>query len=109
MAVSGRSHKEACAGCIVSLATPTRSSLKASRSVSSLSFAEKPRGSFSRRILAVEAPIHKGLDTPSQGVEQGGYREGGCHYCELREISWPVRAPKSDLGQRHTPEVEPRA
>src|SRR3712207_3445246 len=40
-AVSGRSHKETWAGCIVSLTTPTRSSLKASRSVSSLSLAEK--------------------------------------------------------------------
>jgi hypothetical protein len=38
---SGRSHKETCAGCIVSLTTPTRSSLKASRSVSSLSLVEK--------------------------------------------------------------------
>ena len=38
---SGRSHKETCAGCIVSLTTSTRSSLKASRSVSSLSLAEK--------------------------------------------------------------------
>ena len=41
-AVSGRSHsRETCAGCIVSLTTPTRSSLRALRSVSSLSFAEK--------------------------------------------------------------------
>jgi hypothetical protein len=38
---SGRNHKETYAGCIVSLTTPTRSSLKASRSVSSRSFAEK--------------------------------------------------------------------
>ena len=34
-AVSGSSHKETWAGCIVSLTTPIRSSLKASRSVSS--------------------------------------------------------------------------
>jgi hypothetical protein len=40
-AVSGRNHKETWAGCIVSLTTLTRSSLKASRSVSSLSLAEK--------------------------------------------------------------------
>ena len=33
---SGCNHSETCAGCIVSLTTPTRSSLKASRSVSSL-------------------------------------------------------------------------
>ena len=38
---SGRSHKETWEGCIVSLTTPTRSSLRASRSVSSLSLAEK--------------------------------------------------------------------
>src|SRR5215204_4791305 len=38
---SGRSHSETCAGCIVSLTTPTRLPLNASRSVSSLSFAEK--------------------------------------------------------------------
>ena len=37
---SVRSHKETCVGCIVSLTTPTRSSLKASRSVSSLSLDE---------------------------------------------------------------------
>ena len=34
-AVSGRSHSETCAGCIVSLATDTSSSLSAARSVSS--------------------------------------------------------------------------
>src|SRR5215213_4575451 len=38
---SGCNHSETCVGCIVSLTTPTRSSLKASRSVSSLSLAEK--------------------------------------------------------------------
>ena len=38
---SGRSHKETWAGCIVSATTPTRSSFKASRLVSSLSLAEK--------------------------------------------------------------------
>ena len=36
-----RNHSETCAGCIVSLTAPTRSSLKASKSVSSLSLAEK--------------------------------------------------------------------
>jgi hypothetical protein len=40
-AVSGRSHKETYAGCIVSLTTPTSSAFKASRSVSSRSLAEK--------------------------------------------------------------------
>jgi hypothetical protein len=40
-AVSGRSHRETWAGCIVSLTILTRSSLSASRSVSSLSLAEK--------------------------------------------------------------------
>jgi hypothetical protein len=40
-AVSGRSHNETCSGCIVSLTTLVKSSLKASRSVSSLSLAEK--------------------------------------------------------------------
>jgi uncharacterized metal-binding protein YceD (DUF177 family) len=39
--VSDSNHSETCAGCIVSLTTPTRSSLRASRSVSSLSLAEK--------------------------------------------------------------------
>ena len=39
--VSGRNHTETWAGCIVSLTTPTRSSLKASRSVSSRSVEEK--------------------------------------------------------------------
>jgi hypothetical protein len=34
-------HKETWAGCMVSLTTPTRSSRKASRSVSPLSLAEK--------------------------------------------------------------------
>jgi hypothetical protein len=36
-AISGRNHSETCAGCIVSLTTPTRSPLKVFRSVSSLS------------------------------------------------------------------------
>jgi hypothetical protein len=40
-AVSGRSHSETCAGCMVPVTTPTRSSSKASRSVSSLSLTEK--------------------------------------------------------------------
>ena len=40
-AVSGRSHSETWAGCIVSPTTPTRSSLNASRSVWLRSFAEK--------------------------------------------------------------------
>ena len=40
-ALSGRNHKETCAGCIVSLTTPTRSLLSAFRSVSSLSLVEK--------------------------------------------------------------------
>src|SRR3712207_6961350 len=39
--VSGRNHSEAWAGCIVSLTTPTISSLSASRSVPSLSLAER--------------------------------------------------------------------
>jgi hypothetical protein len=50
-AVSGRSHKETWAGCIVSLTTSTRSSLKASRSVSSLSFAEKASSVFAASYL----------------------------------------------------------
>ena len=40
-ALSGRSHKETWAGCIVSAATPTRSSVRASRSASSRHLAEK--------------------------------------------------------------------
>jgi hypothetical protein len=39
--LSGRNHKETWAGCIVSFTTPARSSFNASRSVSSLSLAEK--------------------------------------------------------------------
>jgi hypothetical protein len=39
--VSGRNHKETWAGCIVSLTTTTTSLLRASRSVSSLSLAER--------------------------------------------------------------------
>ena len=38
---SGRSHKEACSGCMVLLATPTRSALRAWRSVSSRNRAPK--------------------------------------------------------------------
>src|SRR5215210_5541450 len=45
--VSGRSHKETWAGCIVSLTTPTNSAFSASRSVSSLRLAEK-----ASRVLA---------------------------------------------------------
>src|SRR5215207_8582639 len=40
--VSGRIHNETWAGCIASLTTPTRSSLNASRSVSSRNWAENP-------------------------------------------------------------------
>jgi hypothetical protein len=40
--VSRLNHKEMWAGCIVSLTTPTRSSLNASRSVSSRSYIENP-------------------------------------------------------------------
>jgi hypothetical protein len=40
-AVAGRNHTDTCAGCIVSLTTPTRSLLRASRSVSLRSLAEK--------------------------------------------------------------------
>ena len=43
---SGRSHNETWEGCIASLTTPTRSSLKASRSVSSLSLAENTSSIF---------------------------------------------------------------
>jgi hypothetical protein len=39
--VAGRNHREMWAGCIVSLTTPTRSSLNASRSVSFRNCAEK--------------------------------------------------------------------
>src|SRR5829696_3812894 len=45
-AVSERNHKETCAGCIVSLTTPTKSLLRASRSVSSRSFAENASSVF---------------------------------------------------------------
>src|SRR5215208_4639227 len=45
-AVSGRSHSETWAGCIVSFTTPTTSLLRACRSVSSLSLTEKPSRLF---------------------------------------------------------------
>jgi hypothetical protein len=44
--VSGRNHSETCVGCIVALTTLTRSSLKASRSVSWFSMAEKASNVF---------------------------------------------------------------
>jgi hypothetical protein len=43
---SGRSHKETWAGCIVSLTTPTSSSLRAPKLVSSRNLAEKPSSVF---------------------------------------------------------------
>ena len=46
-----RSHKETWAGCMVSLTTLTRSPLKASRSVSSLSLAEKASRVFAASYL----------------------------------------------------------
>ena len=42
--LSGRSHSETWAGCIVSLTTPIRSWLKASRSVSSTHPLQPPHG-----------------------------------------------------------------
>jgi hypothetical protein len=48
---SGRRPKETWAGCIVSLTTPMRSSLKASRSISSLSLAEKASRVFAASFL----------------------------------------------------------
>ena len=60
---SERNHKETWAGSIVSLTIPTTSSLRASRSVSSLSLAEK---GLPRVVLtAVEAPIYETLYVPS--------------------------------------------
>jgi hypothetical protein len=51
-AVSGRNQSETWAGCIVSFTTLTRSSLKASRSVSSRSLAEKaPRVFLASYVL----------------------------------------------------------
>src|SRR3712207_8943745 len=44
----GRSHNETCTGCIVSLTTPTSSSLRAPKSVSSLSLPEKASSVFLR-------------------------------------------------------------
>ena len=48
---SGRSHRDTCAGCMVSLTTPSRSPLNASRSVSSLSFEEKASRVFCASYL----------------------------------------------------------
>jgi hypothetical protein len=48
---SERNHKETWAGCIVSPTTLTRSSLSASRSVSSLSLAEKASRVFAASYL----------------------------------------------------------
>jgi hypothetical protein len=40
-AVAGRNHTDTCAGCIVSFTTPSRSILRASRSVSFFNLVEK--------------------------------------------------------------------
>src|SRR5918997_2370869 len=47
----GHSHSETCSGCIVSRTAPTSSLLKASRSVSSLSLAEKASRVFAASYL----------------------------------------------------------
>jgi hypothetical protein len=58
-AESGRSRKETCAGCIVSLTTPTKSSLNSSRSVSVPHFGRERFQRFGGVVLpAVEAPIY---------------------------------------------------
>ena len=75
--VSGLSHSETCAGCIVSLTTPTRSSLNASRSVSLRNWAEKASRVFlASYLLPVEAPIYEALDAPPQRSEQCRDQEG---------------------------------
>ena len=59
-------HKETWEGCIVSLTTPTRSSLNASRSVSSRSWAEK-----ASRVLPSPSPVQrclKGRHTVAVGL-----------------------------------------
>ena len=62
-AVSGRNHKETCAGRIVSLTSPTRSSLRVSRSVSSPRAWQRRLRCFPRVACPAEvAPIYKGLD-----------------------------------------------
>ena len=45
-AVAERNHRDTWAGCMVSLTTPTKSLLRATRSVSSLSLAEKSSSVF---------------------------------------------------------------
>ena len=76
--VSGRSHKLTWAGCIVSLTALIRSSLNASRSVSSLSLAEKVSKAFpASYLLRLEAPVDEGLDASPQRVEQRCYHKGG--------------------------------
>ncbi len=71
-------------GCIVSLTTLVKSSLKASRSVSSLSLAEKASRVFlASYFLRLEAAINERLDAASQGVEKSCYHEGGDHYGQL--------------------------
>ena len=52
LGASGRSHKETWEGCIVSLTTLVKSSLKASRSVSSLSLAENVLDASGRELLS---------------------------------------------------------
>ncbi len=72
---------------MVSLATLTKSSLRASAQgiqVRLLSQAGVEGGKrlYGVVLAAVEAPIHERLDAASEGVEQGGDGQGGSHHCE---------------------------
>jgi hypothetical protein len=59
---SGFSHNETWAGSIVSLTTPMRSPLKASRSVSSRKLGREGFQGLSRVVFAaIEAPIYEAL------------------------------------------------
>src|SRR5215208_3232048 len=79
--VSGRSHNVTCTGCIVSLTTPTRSSLKASRSVSSRSVAENASSVFAASyLLRKKRRSMNDWVPPSQWVEQSGDHERRGHY-----------------------------
>jgi hypothetical protein len=75
---SGCNHTETCAGCIVSLTTLVKSSLKAPRSVSSRSLAEKASSALAAVVLAaVEAPVYERLDaSPKRSEEDRDHKRG---------------------------------
>jgi hypothetical protein len=93
---SGRNHKETWAGCIVSLTTPTRSSLKASRFVSFLSFAEKASSVFASVVSTTEeTPSFEGLSMRRRrGLKRVAMTRVETTTASCGCSSWPVSARK---------------